>query len=195
MVVLKRLLPRKTYKFLEALAIQLVMLAVVIPFFFIFFYMFWNSLKPDYLFFEPGTWIFEPLWSNYVDVYEQSELFTNIGNSLIISGSATLIGLFCGILPAYTIARYNMRRLAMAILFTRMVPYLNRASAVLDCLQIRRITQHAHWYYSGASRHHDSIRRLDYDGIYRRYSERTGRSRPGLTAQPVLRLLFEWYYR
>lgn len=124
MVLLKRLLPRKTYKIVEGLLIQLLMIAVVAPFFFIFFYMFWNSLKPDYLFFEPGTWIFEPLWSNYVDVYEQSDLFRNIGNSLIISGSATLIGLFCGILTAYTIARYNMRRLAMAILFTRMVPYL-----------------------------------------------------------------------
>ena len=124
MVLLKQLLPRKTYKVLEALATQVLMIAIVAPFFFIFFYMFWNSLKPDYLFFEPGTWIFEPLWSNYTDVYEQSELFRNIGNSLIISGSATIIGLICGILTAYTIARYNMRKLAMAILFTRMVPYL-----------------------------------------------------------------------
>jgi hypothetical protein len=36
MVVLKRLLPRKTYKVLEALFTQLVMIAVVGPFFFIF---------------------------------------------------------------------------------------------------------------------------------------------------------------
>lgn len=124
MVLLRQMLPRKTYKVVEALGIHLLMIAIVAPFFFIFFFMFWNSLKPDYLFFEPGTWVFEPLWSNYVDVYEQSDLVTNIGNSLIISGSATLIGLFCGILTAYTIARYNLRKLAMAILFTRMVPYL-----------------------------------------------------------------------
>ena len=124
MVVLKRLLSRRAYKILEAAGTHVVMIAVVAPFFFIFFYMFWNSLKPDYLFFEPGTWLFDPVWSNYTDVYEQSDLISNIGNSLIISTSATLIGLFCGLLTAYTVARYNLRKLAMAILVTRMIPYI-----------------------------------------------------------------------
>lgn len=124
MVVLKKLLPRRGYKILEALATQVMMIAIVAPFFFIFFFMFWNSLKPDYLFFEPGTWVFDPMWSNYVDVYEQSDLVRNIGNSLIISSLATLIGLACGLLTAYTVARYNLQKLAMAILLTRMVPYI-----------------------------------------------------------------------
>lgn len=124
MVVLKKLLPRRGYKILEALATQVMMIAIVGPFFFIFFFMFWNSLKPDYLFFEPGTWVFEPMWSNYIDVYEQSDLVKNIGNSLIISSMATLIGLACGLLTAYTVARYNLQKLAMAILLTRMVPYI-----------------------------------------------------------------------
>jgi multiple sugar transport system permease protein len=124
MVVLKKLLSRRGYKIVEALATQVMMIAIVAPFFFIFFFMFWNSLKPDYLFFEPGTWVFDPMWSNYVDVYEQSDLVRNIGNSLIISSLATLIGLGCGLLTAYTVARYNLQKLAMAILLTRMVPYI-----------------------------------------------------------------------
>lgn len=124
MVLLKKLLPRKAYKIAEGLLTQLVMIAVVAPFFFIFFYMFWNSLKPDYLFFEPGTWVFEPVWSNYTDVFEQSDLLKNILNSLIISGFATLIGLACGLLTAYTVARYGLHKLAMAILITRMIPYI-----------------------------------------------------------------------
>lgn len=124
MVLLKKLLPRKAYKIAEGLLTQLVMIAVVAPFFFIFFYMFWNSLKPDYLFFEPGTWVFEPVWSNYTDVFEQSDLLRNILNSLIISGFATLIGLACGLLTAYTVARYGLHKLAMAILITRMIPYI-----------------------------------------------------------------------
>jgi multiple sugar transport system permease protein len=86
--------------------------------------MFWNSLKPDYLFFEPEVWIFEPMWSNYTEVFEYSDLLPNIINSLIISGSATFIGILCGLLTAYTIARYNMRKLAMAILLTRMIPFI-----------------------------------------------------------------------
>ena len=124
MVVLKRLLPRRSYEVLETIGTHAVLIAVVAPFFFVFFYMFWNSLKPDYLFFEPGTWIFDPLWSNYTDVFEQSDLIPNIANSLVISTSATLIGLICGLLTAYTVARYNLRRLAMAILVTRMIPYI-----------------------------------------------------------------------
>jgi multiple sugar transport system permease protein len=124
MVVLKKLLSRRGYKILEALTTQVMMIAIVGPFFFIFFFMFWNSLKPDYLFFEPGTWVFEPMWSNYIDVYEQSDLVRNIGNSLIISSLATLIGLACGLLTAYTVARYGLQKLAMAILLTRMVPYI-----------------------------------------------------------------------
>ena len=124
MVSLKQLLPRRTYKILEAVATQVMMIAIVGPFFFIFFFMFWNSLKPDYLFFEPGTWVFDPIWSNYTDVYEQSDLVRNIGNSLIISSFATLIGLGCGLLTAYTVARYNLQKLAMAILLTRMIPYI-----------------------------------------------------------------------
>ncbi len=124
MVILKKLLPRRGYKIVEALVTQVMMIAIVGPFFFIFFFMFWNSLKPDYLFFEPGTWVFDPMWSNYIDVYEQSDLVRNIGNSLIISSLATLIGLACGLLTAYTVARYNLQKLAMAILLTRMVPYI-----------------------------------------------------------------------
>ena len=123
-LLMKRLLPRRTHEIAEAIATQIVMIAVVGPFFFIFFYMFWNSLKPDYLFFEPGTWIFEPLWSNYTEVMEYSDLIPNIVNSLIISTAATFIGLVCGLLTAYTVARYNLRKLAMAILVTRMIPYI-----------------------------------------------------------------------
>jgi multiple sugar transport system permease protein len=103
---------------------HLTLLAVVGPFFFIFFFMFWNSLKPDYLFFEPGTWFFEPQWSNYTEVYENSDLITNIINSLIISSTATFVGLCCGVLSSYTIIRFGLKKLSMAILFTRMVPFL-----------------------------------------------------------------------
>lgn len=45
----------------------------------------------DYLFFEP-------MWPNYLDLFGQSDLIPNIGHSLIISRSATAIGLFCGLL-------------------------------------------------------------------------------------------------
>jgi multiple sugar transport system permease protein len=124
MVTLKQLLPKKAHRIVEGLITQLMMIAIVGPFFFIFFYMFWSSFKPDYLFFEPGVWVFEPIWDNYAEVIENSDMVKNIANSLFISGFATLIGLACGLLTAYTVARFNMQKLAMAILLTRMIPYI-----------------------------------------------------------------------
>lgn len=97
---------------------------IVAPFLFVFVFMIWNSFKPDFLFFEPGTWIFEPTLMHYQDVIRKSHLLENLRNSLIISGAATLIGVTAGLMTAWTIARFNLRRLAMAILLTRMVPYV-----------------------------------------------------------------------
>ena len=124
MDLLKKHLPRNLFRFLEFILTQILVLLVVVPFFFIFFYMFWNSLKPDYLFFEPETWFFEPMWSNYTDVFEYSDLLSNVYNSLIISGFATIIGIICGLLTAYTIARYEMKKLALSILFTKQLPFI-----------------------------------------------------------------------
>jgi multiple sugar transport system permease protein len=124
MDLLKKYLPRNLFRFLEFILTQILVLLVVVPFFFIFFYMFWNSLKPDYLFFEPETWFFEPMWSNYTDVFEYSDLLSNVYNSLIISGFATIIGIICGLLTAYTIARYEMKKLALTILFTKQLPFI-----------------------------------------------------------------------
>ena len=124
MDLLKKYLPKNLFRFLEFILAQILVLLVVVPFFFIFFYMFWNSLKPDYLFFEPETWFFEPMWSNYTDVFEYSDLLSNVYNSLIISGFATIIGIICGLLTAYTIARYEMKKLALTILFTKQLPFI-----------------------------------------------------------------------
>lgn len=124
MVVLKSLLGRRGYRIAQSVFTHIVMIAVVGPFFFVFFYMIWSSLKPDYLFFEPATWWFEPVFFNYTDVFQNSDILRNIGNSIIISTFATLLGLVCGLLSAYTIARFDLQRLAMAILVTRMIPYI-----------------------------------------------------------------------
>jgi multiple sugar transport system permease protein len=108
----------------KTVAFHALMIAAIAPFAFVFVFMIWNSFKPDFLFFEPGVWIFEPTFSHYREVFERSTLFENIRNSLIVSGAATVIGLTCGVLTAYTIARYKLRKLAMIILVTRMIPYV-----------------------------------------------------------------------
>lgn len=123
-LTLRRHLPLRVAKALETALTHLVFILVIAPFFFVFFYMVWSSLKPDYLFYEPGTWLFEPTLYHYQQVIEQSDLVDNIKNSLIVSSVASAIGVFCGIMTAYTIARYQLRKLAKAILITRMIPYI-----------------------------------------------------------------------
>lgn len=124
MVLLRRHLPRPVARTLESILTHIVFILVIAPFFFVFFYMVWSSLKPDYLFYEPGTWFFEPTLYHYHQVLEESDLLHNIKNSLIVSSAASLIGVVCGVMTAYTIARFQLRKLAMAILITRMIPYI-----------------------------------------------------------------------
>jgi len=124
LLTLRRALPLSLAKALETILTHAVFILVIAPFFFVFFYMVWSSLKPDFLFYEPGTWVFEPTLYHYWEVIENSDLAGNIRNSLIISGSASLIGVLCGVMTAYTIARYQLRKLAKAILITRMIPYI-----------------------------------------------------------------------
>jgi len=115
---------RGTVRALGRLFTHRCFLAVVGPFFFLFFYMVWNSVRPDFLFFEPGVWRFEPTLANYRAVFSQTEILANVKNGVVVSGFATLIGLASGILTAYAIVRYGLRRLALAILVTRMIPYI-----------------------------------------------------------------------
>lgn len=108
---------------IRTLALHAAAITVIAPFTFVFVFMVWNSFKPDFLFFEPGVWVFEPTLMHYREVIQQTDLVQNITNSLMVSGFATVIGIACGLMTAYTIARYRLRKLALAILFTRMIPY------------------------------------------------------------------------
>jgi multiple sugar transport system permease protein len=124
LLTLRRYLPRPLAKAIETVLVHVVFILVIAPFFFVFFYMVWSSLKPDFLFYEPGTWFFEPTLYHYQQVIEESDLVLNIKNSLIVSSAASAIGVICGVMTAYTIARFQLRKLAMAILITRMIPYI-----------------------------------------------------------------------
>lgn len=115
---------RQLKSLLRSVSTHLLMMCVVGPFVFFFFYMVWSSFKPDWLFYEPGVWLFEPTWINYADVLSETDILRNLLNSAIISGLAVTIGLTSGIMTAYALARYDMRRLAFVILMTRMIPYI-----------------------------------------------------------------------
>lgn len=123
-MVLLKFFPKWVQKLVLSLLTHLVMLAVIAPFFFVFFYMALTAIKPGYLRFEPGTWFFEPTWENFQAALFEQPFFTYISNSFAIAAIATLAGIGFGTPSAYCIARFQQRRVALGVLVTRMIPYI-----------------------------------------------------------------------
>ena len=105
------------------------------------------------------------MWSNYTDVFEYSDLLSNVYNSLIISGFATIIGIICGLLTAYTIARYEMKKLALTYIYETTSIYNSYNSFMVD-VQKYWFTEFAFGYYSSSSCHYHTFWCLDHGWFY-----------------------------
>lgn len=89
-----------------------------------------NSIKYQIAIFT-GAWIFEPTWSNYIDVLfsRRSDMLSNLVNSLIVAIISTFLVLVVGTLGAYSIHRWHGSRwigrvlLGWALVF-HMIPVL-----------------------------------------------------------------------
>lgn len=66
-----------------------------------------------------------PTLNNFKVVFASGPFFQYLGNSLIVSGSATLIALAVGVPAGYGIARMRARKLMMTILIARMTPAIS----------------------------------------------------------------------
>lgn len=101
------------------------LLVVLGPFLFVFTWMILTSLKSGL---QQTAWpplfIFTPTLDNYRNVFTQHPFIRYTANSLIVSGSATIIGLVLGLPAAYGIARWNQHGLAFAILISRILPWI-----------------------------------------------------------------------
>ena len=72
-------------------------------------------------------------FDNYVQVLTSNRFFTYFFNTLVVTGSATLIALLIGVPAGYGIARMNAHKSAIVILIARITPglsYLDRKSVV-----------------------------------------------------------------
>jgi multiple sugar transport system permease protein len=78
-----------------------------------------NAASPPVLI--PG----EIAWENYVDVFNSNRFLLYFRNSLIVTGSATLIALLVGVPAGWAIARLGATRVAIVILIARMTPGLS----------------------------------------------------------------------
>src|SRR5260370_3895688 len=63
-------------------------------------------------------------WKNYTDVLASNRFLTYFVNSLIVTGSATLLAMLFGVPAGYGIARMAAHKSAVGILITRITPGL-----------------------------------------------------------------------
>ncbi len=114
---------RAWQKALKKIAFYLVLLIILVPFLFVFYWMFLSSFKTQVQNTAmPPIWSVLPNLSNYRNVFVTNPFAQYTLNSLIIATGATVLGLILGLPAAYSIARYKQEGLGLAILTARITP-------------------------------------------------------------------------
>jgi multiple sugar transport system permease protein len=102
----------------------LLLLALIILF--PIYYMLSISLKlPRDIYREPSLLPLNATLQNYIELFTRMNFLTNLRNSLIVSGSATLISVFISCLAAYSLVRLKYRYrdwIGRLILFAYLTP-------------------------------------------------------------------------
>lgn len=89
----------------------------------------------------PPVWIpSPPTWANFRTVFERSPFARYTLNSIIVSGSATLIGMLVGIPAAYGIAKGKAMGMGMLIMLARITPGLSFLIPLFTLFRYLRLT-------------------------------------------------------
>lgn len=108
---------------LKVVLFSLLMVLVAVPVLFPFFWMLGSSFKTQIdIISWPPKLFFAPTVQNYVKVFAEQNFLRYFVNSSIIGVSAVVLSLFMGLPAAYSIARYNQKRLSIFILVARLMP-------------------------------------------------------------------------
>jgi len=99
---------------------------LIIPPIFVFVWMIMTGLKTGVQNIEyPPLFAFKPTLENFKAVFQQHNFLQYLINSTIIAVSATIISLLVGLPAAYSIVRYNQKKLSIGILIARMTPFIS----------------------------------------------------------------------
>lgn len=110
---------RRVRNLLYAFGVALLVVFYLLP----FLWMLLNSVKsPLQIIQLPPAFIFQPTLDNFINVFQGQNFGRYLLNSLIVGAGSTLLGLLLGLPAAFSIARYSQRKIAVAILVSRMVP-------------------------------------------------------------------------
>lgn len=109
---------------LRGAALFVIVLLMLLPAGFFFFWMVSSSLKQGVdIYTMPPKWFdFTPTLDNYARAFERTPFLKYAGNSTIVAIASSALGLVIGMPAAYTIARYNQKRLAVSLLTARLLP-------------------------------------------------------------------------
>lgn len=102
-------------------------LVLVSPAVFFFVWMLSLSLK-----FEIDNGAYPPIliperiaWGNYVKIFQENDFLLYFWNSVLVTGTATLLALLVGVPAGYGIARLKADKAAIVIMIARMTPGLS----------------------------------------------------------------------
>lgn len=101
----------------------ILILIIVIPMLFPFFWMFMSAFKTQVdIIAWPPKLLFAPTVRNFQRVFGEQNFLLYLKNSSVVGFSAVLFSLLIGLPAAYSIARFNQKRLLMLILVARLMP-------------------------------------------------------------------------
>jgi len=112
---------------LSKLGTALMVFVIVSPAIFFFVWMLSLSLK-----YEIDNGAYPPIlipdriaWSNYTGIFETNDFLLYFWNSILVTGTATLLALLVGVPAGYGIARLRANKSAIVIMIARMTPGLS----------------------------------------------------------------------
>ena len=118
---------RLAWKMADRIGTFVCVVVVISPALFFFLWMLSLSLKYEI---DNGAYppVFIPdriAWQNYAGVFASNNFLLYFWNSIVVTGSATLLALIVGVPAGYGIARMKADRSAIVIMIARMTPGLS----------------------------------------------------------------------
>ncbi|MDR2052162.1 MAG: carbohydrate ABC transporter permease [Treponema sp.] len=108
---------------LSGFLFALLVLVILVPMLFPFFWMFMSSFKTQVdIIAWPPKFVFTSTLRNYQKVFGEQNFLLYLKNSSIVGFTAVLLSLIIGLPAAYSIARFKQKRLLMLILVARLMP-------------------------------------------------------------------------
>jgi multiple sugar transport system permease protein len=132
----------KVRRAVNRIAFAFAVFVIVSPAILVFLWMLSLSLKTEIenIDFPPVFIPHTPTLANFVQVFEASPFGRYLVNSLIVTGSATLLAIIVGVPAGYGIAKAKAYRLAVLVLISRITPNLSYLIPLFILFQMLGLT-------------------------------------------------------